>query len=131
MAETPTCHSCGSPDDGELAHCRFCNAPLGGGSPIPCPGCRAQCRWGKQTCPACGAWIVVACVFCGAISPYNVPACLACHEAFAGAPERKAQRDRERATQQASQETAQVVGALGSILGAVVEAEIIAGRRRW
>ncbi len=95
------CPSCGAPDDGELVHCRFCKAALSkeiADTAIPCPHCRVANRWGKQRCVACRSWIIVSCVFCGGLSPHNQPACLSCREPFAGAAQRK--RDREIAAQQ-------------------------------
>lgn len=96
------CASCGAPDDGERVHCKYCRNAIGAEvarAAIPCPRCRTACRWGKQKCFACDAWIVVACVFCGAISPHHVPNCLKCDEAFAGAPARKAALEQERQRQ--------------------------------
>jgi hypothetical protein len=116
-----TCNHCGAPDDGENVFCRFCrhayNAQLLA-SAIPCPRCRTACRWGKQKCSACGTWIVVACVFCGAISPHNQPACMRCGEGFQGAAERKAQRMQ----QQQSQQNMQMMGVVGNIGGAFLGA---------
>ena len=128
------CASCGAPESGELVYCRYCSAPLSAeilANAIPCPRCRTACRWGRQHCGACQAWIVVSCVFCGALSPCNLQACLQCHEVFAGAPERRAQREQQARgehPQQANQETLQIVGTVGSIaasfLGAIVGAEL-------
>ena len=108
------CPSCGGPDDGEFAFCKYCKRPLSAEivqAAIPCPQCRMACRWGKQKCGACAAWLVVSCVFCGALSPHNQSACLACHEGFAGAAQRKAQH--EAAAQQ--QQQAQTFGVVGNV----------------
>lgn len=43
---------------------------------------------------ACGAWVVVRCLFCNALSPHTATACLQCHEVFAGAPQRYEERQR-------------------------------------
>jgi len=93
---SPTCSNCGAPDDGELVTCRFCKQAVSGEAsrtaiPCPNPNCRMQCRWGKQKCGQCQAWLVVSCVFCGSLSPHNTSNCLRCNEAFAGAAQRKAQ----------------------------------------
>jgi phage tail tape-measure protein len=55
----------------------------------------------------------VSCIFCGAVSPHNVPNCLKCSEAFAGAAQRKAAAESQRDAQQAMQ----VVSAVGPLLG--------------
>jgi hypothetical protein len=126
-APAPTCPSCGGPDDGEFAICKFCKRAYSAEiaeSAIPCPRCRVPCRWGKQKCGACASWLVVSCVFCGALSPYNQSACLSCHEGFAGAPARKAQRDAA-ARQQHEAQTFGVVGNVAaSFLGAVAGSAI-------
>jgi hypothetical protein len=124
---TATCTSCGAPDDGELVICKFCQRPLSEEIlrwAIPCPRCANKNRWGKQRCLGCGVWIVVSCLFCGALSPCSMPACLACKEPFAGAAERRAAQ--ARAVQQ--REVASAVntwgplagGFLGAIAGGVV-----------
>ena len=87
---TASCAACGAPDDGEFVNCRYCKhavsaEALARAIPCPNPACRIACRWGKQKCAACQAWIVVSCVFCGSISPHNISNCLCCNEAFAGA----------------------------------------------
>ncbi len=124
---TPTCSSCGAPDDGEFVNCKFCQKAISAellASAIPCPRCRAACRWGKQKCGACGSWIVVSCVFCGALSPHNQSACLACQEPFQGAIERKQARTQQVQHQQ-NMQTAGVVGNIGaSFLGAVAGAAL-------
>jgi len=114
MSDETACPTCGAPDDGEFTVCRFCNHAFSAEAArtaIPCPRCGASCRWGKQHCGRCQAWLVVACVFCGALSPHNVPNCMKCNEAFAGAPQRKAQME----SQRQMQETMQVVSTVGSV----------------
>jgi hypothetical protein len=132
----PTCASCGAPDNGELVTCRFCQQAVSAEAArtaIPCPNpqCRALCRWGKQRCAQCQAWIVVSCVFCGAISPHNVSNCLQCHEAFAGAPQRKAQMD----AQQQHQQNMQTAGVWGNVaasfLGAAAGAAVGSHSHSW
>ena len=116
------CVSCGGPDDGEFVFCKFCKRPYSAeiaAAGIPCPACRTACRWGKQKCGACGVWIVVSCVFCGALSPHNQSACLACREAFAGAAQRKAQRDAAAHQQQNVQTYGAVGNVAASFLGAM------------
>jgi hypothetical protein len=76
------------------------------------------CRWGKQRCAQCQAWIVVSCVFCGAISPHNLSNCMQCNEAFAGAPQRKAQMEQQRQHQQTMQNASVWGNVAASFLGA-------------
>ncbi len=122
------CLSCGGPDDGEAVLCKYCQRAISAevqASAVPCPHCRTLCRWGKQKCHACQSWIVVSCVFCGALSPHNQPACLACKEAFAGAAERKQQR----VQQQSHAESMQTFGVVGNIaasfLGAAAGSAVV------
>ena len=121
------CSSCGGPDNGELVRCAYCSAALSAeilAAAIPCPACHTACRWGKTHCGRCQAWLVVACVFCSALSPHTSSQCLSCNEAFLGASERKAARLHA----QANQETMQVMGTVGTVaasfLGAFVATEL-------
>jgi hypothetical protein len=103
--------------------CRFCKQAVSAEasrSAIPCPNpqCRTQCRWGKQKCAQCQAWIVVSCVFCGAISPHNISNCLRCNEAFAGAAQRKAQQQQHQQQQQNMQQVGVWGNVAASFLGA-------------
>ena len=126
---TPTCANCGAPDSGDFVICKFCKQAVSAEaarSAIPCPNpqCRAQCRWGKQKCAQCQAWIVVSCVFCGAISPHNVSNCLRCNEAFAGAAQRKAQMEQQQQQQQNMQHANVWGGVAASFLGAAAGSAI-------
>lgn len=115
------CQSCGAPDDGEAVLCKYCRRAVSAEAQahaVPCPQCRTPARWGKQKCPACQAWIVVACVFCGALSPHNQQACLACREPFAGAAERKMQRQQQHSHAQSMQTLGTVGNIAASFLGA-------------
>lgn len=117
-----TCQSCGAPDDGQAVFCKFCKQAYSAqilASAIPCLHCKMQNRWGKQRCFQCNHWIVVACVFCGAVSPHNQPACMACGEGFQGAAERKAQRMQHEQAQQNMQVMGVVGNAAGGFLGAM------------
>jgi hypothetical protein len=122
---TPHCPSCGAPDDGELVHCKFCKAAFSkeiADTAIPCPRCRVANRWGKQKCVACQSWIIVSCVFCGGLSPHNQPACLSCREPFAGAADRKRQREIAVQQQQQQQQIQQYGGVFGNMGAAFVGA---------
>jgi hypothetical protein len=119
------CASCGAPDDGHVVHCKYCRQAVSAEAlaraiPCPNPACRTACRWGKQKCVACQAWIVVSCVFCGAISPHNVSNCLQCNEAFAGAMQRKQAQQQ----QQAHQQNMQAVGTWGHVAAAFAGAAV-------
>ena len=78
------------------------------------------CRWGKQKCGACQAWIVVSCVFCGAISPHSISNCLRCNEGFAGAQQRKQAMQQ----QQQHQQSMQAVGTWGHVAAAFAGAAV-------
>lgn len=130
------CMSCGAPEDTSLVTCKFCQRPYNAElarSAIACPGCKALNRWGMQKCVSCQGWIVVACVFCGAVSPCNAVSCVKCNEAFAGAPQRKAMLDQQRQQQEAMQMVGTVgsVAApiLGGVLGGILEAELESSSR--
>ena len=121
MSQDAICAHCGAPDLGELVVCKFCGSPYSeeaARTAIPCPQCKTLCRWGKQKCAACQAWIVVSCVFCGALSPCNMSNCSSCNEAFAGAPQRKAAMQQQQQHQQQMQD----VGTWGTVAAAFVGA---------
>jgi hypothetical protein len=92
--------------------------------PCPNPACRTACRWGKQKCTACQAWIVVSCVFCGSISPHNISNCLRCNEAFAGAMQRKQQMQQQQSHQQNMQAVNTWGGVAAAFAGAAVGASL-------
>lgn len=120
MSDEAACSSCGAPDDGEFVVCRYCAHPYSAEaarSAIPCPRCGVACRWGKQKCGRCQSWLVVSCVFCGALSPHNVANCLQCREAFAGAAQRKAAMESQREAQQTMQVVSQVGSVAAPLLG--------------
>jgi hypothetical protein len=121
----PTCTNCGAPDGGDLVTCRFCRQAVSAEAArtaIPCPNpqCRVPNRWGKQKCIQCQAWLVVSCVFCGAISPHNLASCMQCNEAFAGAAERKQQQVAQQHYQQGMQQANVFGGIAASFIGAAV-----------
>src|SRR5262245_14193872 len=104
MAEE-LCTHCGAPRVAGYASCKFCKTPFASvqntqTGAIPCPRCNTLNELGAQKCVQCQAWVVVQCVFCGSLSPHNVPACQRCNEPFAGAPQRLAERQRAQHLQQ-------------------------------
>ena len=120
----PTCATCGAPDGGDFVMCRFCRQPVSAEAQrtaIPCPNgqCRTPCRWGKQRCVACQAWLVVSCAFCGSLSPHNLSNCLQCNEAFAGAQQRIQHRKMEQHQRHSNQQSAVWGNVAASVLGGV------------
>jgi hypothetical protein len=130
MSDPAACPTCGAPKQTGLAMCKFCKTPFVQNTQtqaVPCPKCPTLNEWGAQKCASCQTWVVVKCVFCGGLSPHHISACLSCHEAFAGAPERLAQRQQA----QASQRNMQIAGTVGNVaasfLGAVAGSALTGG----
>lgn len=124
MAEE-LCKHCGAPRVAGYAACKFCRTPFVENSQtnaIPCPRCNTLNEMGAQKCVQCQTWVVVQCVFCGALSPHNVPGCLKCGEAFAGAPQRLQERQRQQHLQQGLQVAGTVGTVAASFLGAAAGA---------
>src|SRR5262249_47032491 len=124
MAEE-LCAHCGAPRTAGYAACKFCQTPFVQNTPtsaIPRPPCNTPNQMGAQPCVKCQAWVVVQGVFCHALSPHNVPACVKCGEAFAGAPQRFAERQREQHLQQGLNIASSVGNVAASFLGAAAGA---------
>jgi hypothetical protein len=124
------CKNCGAPRQAGFAECTFCKTPFVANvaeQAIPCPKCKTLNAWGSQKCARCQSWVVVQCVFCHAISPHHLPACLGCGEAFAGAPERLAQRQAEQQHQERVQTVSSVGGVAASFLGAMAGSALTSG----
>src|SRR5262245_32065913 len=132
MAERKACANCGAPKEQGYAACKFCKTPFveNPAEAIPCPNCATLNDWGAQKCVACHAWVVVQCVFCSSLTPHHLPACLNCHEVFAGAPERLRQRQES----QSHARNMQVVSTVGtvavSLLGAAAGAAVFGDHER-
>src|SRR5690349_2927316 len=110
------CTHCGAPRVAGYAACKFCKTPFASVQntqthAIPCPRCNTLNELGVQKCVQCQTWIVVQCVFCHSLSPHNAAACQKCGEAFAGAPQRFA----ERQSQQRLQTGLNIAGQVGSV----------------
>jgi hypothetical protein len=133
MAEE-LCKNCGAPRAAGYAACKYCSTPFVENTQtgaIQCPTCKTLNELGLQRCVQCQAWVVVQCVFCHAISPYNIPACHGCGEAFAGAPERFAARQREQHLQQGLQIAGTVGNVAASFLGAAAGAGLFSGNHGY
>ncbi len=129
MAEE-LCTHCGAPRAAGYAACKFCKTPFVQNTQtgaIPCPRCNTLNEMGVQRCVQCQTWVVVQCVFCHALSPHNVPGCLKCGEAFAGAPQRLADRERQQHLQQGLNIAGTVGNVAASFLGAAAGAGLFSG----
>jgi hypothetical protein len=131
MAEE-LCPNCCAPRVAGYAECKYCKTPFVQNTQtgaIPCPQCHTLNEMGAQRCAQCQAWVVVQCVFCGALSPHNVPGCLKCGEAFAGAPQRLAERQRQQHIQQGLQVAGTVGNVAASFIGAAAGAGMFSGHQ--
>lgn len=87
------CQTCGASPNSGLAACPYCNAAYPGiAAGARCPGCNCLNAAGRTVCAHCNGSLTRACVFCGAASLLDLPACTRCHEPFEGAEERKRAR---------------------------------------
>jgi hypothetical protein len=128
------CAHCGAPRTAGWASCKFCKTPFVKDTQtaaIPCPRCNTLNELGVQKCVQCQAWVVVQCVFCHALSAHNAPACTHCGEAFAGAPERFAERQRAQHLQQGLQIAGTVGNVAASFLGAAAGAGLFSGSQGY
>lgn len=124
----PTCEHCGAPRHAGVMVCRFCRAPYSAEAArdgVPCPNCGLLHERDAQKCAACATWLVVQCVFCGTLSPHRDANCSKCHEAFAGAPERLAQRRQEQESRRQLEMASNVGGVAVSVLGAIAGTGIV------
>jgi len=124
------CPNCGAPHAAGYAACRYCATPFVANTQtdaIACPSCHTLNELGAQRCVQCQAWVVVECVFCHAVSPYNQPACTRCGEGFAGAPERLAERQQQERLQHGLQIAGQVGQVAASVLGVAAVAGVFSG----
>lgn len=109
------CPTCGAPKTVGLAACHYCKAALpDAGAGITCPKCEAVNVEQNATCVLCNASLSRGCLFCGGASPLTAAACGRCGEAFAGAEERKRQRDQQAQDQQTMHMIEEGIGVLGA-----------------
>jgi hypothetical protein len=110
------CPTCGAPKTVGLAACHFCKAALPDAGPaVACPKCEAVNIEQNAACVLCNTPLSRGCLFCGGASPLTAAACARCGEAFAGAEERKRQRDQQAQDQQTMQLVEQGIGVLGQV----------------
>jgi hypothetical protein len=138
-AKERRCGHCGAPIVPGLAVCNYCRHAYVGAPPGPkCPKCAAVNVAGSMACGRCRIPMARSCIFCGAASPLDASACRHCHEAFAGAVERKQQREASYKQHQymqlantgiqaagvviASGAATGLLGSVGSLLGSIVDA---------
>jgi hypothetical protein len=134
MAEEEACKHCGAPRVTGYAACKFCKTPFVTNTQtnaIPCPRCNILNEMGAQRCVQCQAWVIVQCVFCHALSPHNVPACQHCGEAFAGAPQRFAERQKQESLQKGLQIAGTVGNVAASFLGAAAGAGLFSSQEHY
>src|SRR5262245_34089168 len=125
------CDNCCAPKQPGLAVCKFCGRPFVAdlqSRAVECPKCSVYNDWGVTQCVSCQAWVVVKCVFCGCLSPHQLPACLRCREPFAGAPERLAAKTAAEKQAQTLKTVAAVGGVAATVLGAAASAHWGHGR---
>lgn len=109
------CGNCGAPHEDGLAACAFCDMPIvGRSSGVRCPSCSELNTADRRTCAQCGAQFTKGCVFCGKVAFLTATACPGCNEAFVGAEQRKADRERAAKQQQQINLASQGLGAIAS-----------------
>ncbi len=119
------CQSCGAPSRPGIILCEYCESPIdleAAKRAIPCRQCSLLNVESAQQCMKCKQWLVVQCLFCAHVTPHTMPACRQCNEPFAGAAERRAQRDSQQQRQQMFNTVGAVAPIAGSLLGGVAGA---------
>lgn len=112
-----TCKHCGAPREAGTVICPYCRTGYDERTltqAIPCPKCKHLNPEDSQKCQRCQSWVVVQCVFCGALTAHNRPHCHRCGEAFHGSQERyrAMQHQHEQARRDARNE--RVAGTVGN-----------------
>ncbi len=134
MSEPPSakCDNCGAPHEDGLASCAFCDMPIvGRSSGVRCPACSELNTADRRACAMCGAAFTKGCVFCGRVAFLTATACPGCNEAFAGAEQRKSQREAQAKQQQqmqlAQQGLSAVTGFAASQAGQALIGSLVGG----
>ncbi|MFO0682967.1 MAG: hypothetical protein U0234_13005 [Sandaracinus sp.] len=134
MSETTAnkCDNCGAPYEDGLASCAFCDMPIVGRSAgVRCPACSELNTADRRACAMCGAAFTKGCVFCGRVAFLTATACPGCNEAFAGAEQRKSQREAQAKQQQqmqlAQQGLSAVTGFAASQAGQALIGSLVGG----
>ncbi len=116
MTSSSDCHNCGAPATSGLLACAFCKAMCSDeGSGVACPKCENVNRHENPQCAVCKTSLTRGCVFCGQASSLAASNCQSCSEAFAGADERKSQRDALAHQQQTMHLVEEGIGVLGAV----------------
>ena len=114
---TRECETCGAPPLVGLAACSYCKTAYAGiQAGLRCPQCSDMNLVGSVACATCRTSLAIGCVFCGAPSPLDRPACVRCGEAFAGAVERRQARDSQAQQAQYVGLATEGVRVLGSVV---------------
>jgi hypothetical protein len=124
------CPNCTAPREAGAVLCRFCQTPLVrdlANEAVKCKQCGTYSDIRATNCSKCQAWVVVKCIFCGAVSPHHFPACHGCREPFAGAMERWQARKEQADSAQRMQVISTVGGVAAAFLGAATGAAISSG----
>lgn len=113
------CHNCGAPATSGLVACAYCKAMFpDAGSGIACPKCENVNRHENPQCAVCQTSLTRGCLFCGSSSPLSATSCQSCSEAFAGAEDRKRQKDALAQQQQTMHLVEEGIGVLGAVASA-------------
>src|SRR5262249_12976600 len=108
----------------------FCNTPFVRDvqtEAVQCPQCGTYSDIRVTNCTRCKAWVVVKCIFCGALSPHHYPACVSCHEYFACAAERGQARPQQAPAARRAQMISSVGGVAAAFLGAAAGVALTEG----
>lgn len=111
------CENCGAEVIPGLASCNYCRRLYAGVAQGPkCPRCSAVNVAGAMACGRCRSPMAQSCIFCGAASPLDFASCRHCREAFAGAAQRKQQREEAYKQQQYMQLAQTGISTAGQVI---------------
>lgn len=138
------CENCGAPATAGLVACAYCDESFPGmAAGVACPSCGDRNLETNPACVSCRTSLMKSCVFCGVASSYASVHCKRCGEAFIGAAERKAERERLAQQQQMLGLAAQGMAVIGQaaatpagqgfmskLLGEVLQ-DVTTPRKKW